>query len=371
MTGPFRLLVVSTPVGPIGSGVGGGVEITLRSLAAGLADRGHTVEVVAPAGSADIGVPVHQTSGAAQPSMQYVERGAVVDPAADAVLTKMWNVTRERCTAFDLVLNLAYDELPFRDTTSLAVPVAHLVSMGSLTDAMDDAIGCVLRESPGAVAMHSHAQAATYADGRLATIIGGGVDVGSCRFVERAHEDGRVAFVGRISAEKGLVDVVRAATLARRPVHVWGYLQNPGELDDVVRTVPDARVTYRGFVEPGQLRSEIGECSALVMAPKWVEAFGNVAVEAMACGVPVVAYRRGGPAEVVDDGRTGFLVPADDIGSLAEAIPRVDGLARQACRERAEREYSVGAFAGRVEAWLGGLLGPRRRADFGGTPLSF
>jgi UDP-glucose:tetrahydrobiopterin glucosyltransferase len=43
-----------------------------------------------------------------------------------------------------------------------------------------------------------------------------------------------------------------------------------------------------------------------LITPRWVEAFGNGAIEALACGVPVVAYRRGGPVEIIEDGKTGL-----------------------------------------------------------------
>jgi UDP-glucose:tetrahydrobiopterin glucosyltransferase len=68
--------------------------------------------------------------------------------------------------------------------------------------------------------------------------------------------------------------------------------------------------------------------------------------------VPVIAYRRGGPAEIVDDGVTGFLVEPDDIDGLIDAVARLDQLDRVACRHRVEEEYSTAALAGRVEQWL-------------------
>lgn len=371
MTRPLAILVVSTPVGAIGSGLGGGVEITLRSLATGLVARGHRVEVVAPTGSAAIGVPVHAIGGNPQPSMQFIDRSSVVDAGEGSVLANMWNFVREHHHQFDVVLNLAYDELPFRSSSTLTRPIAHLVSMASLTDAMDDAIDAVLRTTPHAVAMHSRAQAETFAAACDVTIVGGGIDVESCPFVANPHADGRLAFVGRISAEKGLRDVVEASAVARRPLHIWGFLQNDDELARACDGVEGSRTTYRGFVDPGRLRTEIGECSALVMAPKWLEAFGNVAVEALACGVPVVSYRRGGPAEIVVEGETGFLVEPDDVAGLAAAIGRVGGLSRRDCRQRAIDRYSVGVFAQRVEAWLDGVVRANGRADFSGTPLSF
>ena len=60
MTSPQRILIISTPVGPLGSGVGGGVELTLHSLVLGLTGRGHHVEVLAPAGSLHVGTVVQQ-----------------------------------------------------------------------------------------------------------------------------------------------------------------------------------------------------------------------------------------------------------------------------------------------------------------------
>jgi UDP-glucose:tetrahydrobiopterin glucosyltransferase len=364
VTAPFSVLVLSTPVGPIGSGVGGGVEITLRGIAGGLTARGHRVEVVAPSGSQAIGVPMHCVDGTAQSSMQLVDRSTVVGTPDGSVLANMWNTVRALAGRFDVVLNLAYDELPFLRALEIDRPVAHLVSMASLNDTMDAAIDTVLRRTPAAVAMHTRAQARTFANGDAATIVGGGVDVDACTFVGHPHADGRVAFVGRVSPEKGLVDVARACGLAGRPLHAWGFLQDPDEWRRAVAAAPAGSLIRRGFVDPDTLRTQIGECAALVMAPKWVEAFGNVVIEAMACGLPVVAYRRGGPAEVIEDAKTGFLVAPDDVEGLALALGRIGTLARRACRERAQEQYSTAAFAQRVEAWLAALVAGTGCADF-------
>ena len=56
------------------------------------------------------------------------------------------------------------------------------------------------------------------------------------------------------------------------------------------------------FLPTEQLQRELGQCAVMLNTPKWNEAFGNVVVEAMACGVPVVAYQRGGPAELIEEG---------------------------------------------------------------------
>jgi UDP-glucose:tetrahydrobiopterin glucosyltransferase len=66
----------------------------------------------------------------------------------------------------------------------------------------------------------------------------------------------------------------------------------------------------------------------------------------------VVAYRRGGPGELVEPGINGLLVPPDDLEAMQAAVLAADGLDRQACRHWVERHASQEAFAGRVETWL-------------------
>jgi UDP-glucose:tetrahydrobiopterin glucosyltransferase len=104
------------------------------------------------------------------------------------------------------------------------------------------------------------------------------------------------------------------------------------------------------------LQKALGHCRGLLMTHKWVEAFGNVVIEAMACGVPVISYRRGGPAEIVEDGVTGWLVEPDCLDGLVAAIARLPELDRSACRRRAEMEYSMRAMGDRVEAWFYDIL---------------
>lgn len=92
------------------------------------------------------------------------------------------------------------------------------------------------------------------------------------------------------------------------------------------------------------------------MTPRWVEAFGNVAIEALACGVPVIAYRRGGPAEMIQHGKTGWLVEPDSIVALSEAIARIDQIDRHTCRQQADAEYSLAAMGDRLEQWFATML---------------
>ena len=352
-----RILICSTPVGPLGSGIGGGVELTLHGLVRGLSARGHEVEVVAPEGSLHLGGRVHQIAGEWQASSQSAARDAPVELPPRPVLGAMWDHVRRHQHRVDVVVNLAYDWLPFYLTPFLDVPVAHLVSMGSLNEAMDAVVEQAVLDRPGSVAVHSRAQADTFptvAD-RL-RVIGNGIAVERYDVQLVADRPRYLGYIGRISPEKGIDDVFAVAEATGLPMRVWGLMQDERCWAEASARHPGARVRHEGFVSTDDLQAAIGGCAAIVMTPKWVEAFGNVAIEAMACGVPVIAYRRGGPAEIVVDGETGFLVEPDDVDAVVRAVARVDEIDRVMCRQRVEERWSTTALAERVDAWLDDLI---------------
>lgn len=359
-----RILLCSTPVGPLGSGIGGGVELTLHSLVLGLSDRGHLVEVVAPAGSLHVGARVHQIDGHYQVSSQTEGREAPIAMPPQPVLGAMWDWVRRHQDRFDVVVNLAYDWLPFYLTPYLDVPVAHLVSMGSLNDAMDDAVARLVAARPGAAAVHSMAQAATFPQvAEQLVVVGNGIAVDRYDVHLSADEPGYLGFIGRISPEKGIDDVFALSARTGVPVKAWGLMQDHDCWEAAQARYPEAQVTYEGFLATDELQAAIGGCRAIVMTPKWIEAFGNVAIEAMACGVPVIAYRRGGPAEIVIDGETGFLVEPDDVDGLVAAVHRLDEIDRLMCRQRVDELYSTTALAERIDGWLDGVIAVGSRSS--------
>lgn len=134
-----------------------------------------------------------------------------------------------------------------------------------------------------------------------------------------ADSDFLVGFVGRLVLEKGL-DVV-AATVARlRAAGVGHRLLVVGEgpaRPMLEREVPDA--TFTGFLA-GEALARAHASADLFLNPSVTETFGNVTLEAMACGVPVVAADATGSRSLVVDGETGRLVPPGDAAAFAEAI---------------------------------------------------
>ncbi|MBD2091779.1 glycosyltransferase family 4 protein [Microcoleus sp. FACHB-1515] len=351
----LRLLLLSTSVGAIGSGLGGGVELTLRNLVQALRLKGHAVTIVAPAGSVlDMDVRIEQIPGQLQTTAQTQSREAAIELPANSVLAHMWDYARTVQSDYDALINFAYDWLPFYLTPFFRRPIAHLVSMGSLTDTMDAAIAQVAQNFPGSIGVHSRAQAETFPFAAACRVLGNGFDLSQYEFCARPGNS--LAWVGRIAPEKGLEDAIAACQTANRSLKIMGILQDSDYWQQLQQTYPHAPISYEGFLPTAQLQQILGRCCGLLMTPRWVEAFGNVAIEALACGVPVIAYRRGGPAEIVRDGETGWLVEPDSVAGLVSAIARLDKLDRHACRHQAEAEYSIAAMGDRVESWLGDIL---------------
>lgn len=351
---PLALLLLSTPVGPLGSGLGGGVELTLRNIAQALMQRGHQLQVVAPKESEMAGLPIVPISGTWQSTAQTQGYDAPITMPANAVLAKMWEYAYQHQHHYDLLINFAYDWLPFYLTPFFAKPIAHLVSMGSLTEAMDQVIAQTLDRFPGTIGVHSRAQAHTFPFSDQCRILSNGLDLSLYQF--QPEPANYLGWVGRIAPEKGIADAIVAAEQAQIPLKIWGAMPDENYWQQICQTHPDAHFAYEGFLTTDRLQAELGKCRGLLMTPKWVEAFGNVAIEALACGVPVIAYDRGGPAEIVQPGKTGWLVEPDHIDGLVQAINRLDKIDRYTCRQQAETEFSLQAMGDRMEVWIKNVL---------------
>jgi UDP-glucose:tetrahydrobiopterin glucosyltransferase len=358
----MRLLFVSTPVSSIGAGDGGGVETTLKQLAPALHARGHEVATIAPRGSRlPECVTLNTVSGDLPPSALTVARNATVFVQPTGVLERMWERARQLAPEYDAIIAFSYDWLSYYLTPFLPAPVLHLVTLPSSVEAVDAAMRETYTRYPDGFAFVSRTQAASFSfvDAEKTRIIPGAVDTDEFRF--RAQAEAMLVWAARISSEKGLEDAIRGAQVAGLPLHVCGKIQDERYWRGIAGSVPGEAMVYHGFLTHRELSGLLGRAAAMLVTPKWVEAFGLTVIEALACGTPVIAYDRGGPAEIVEHGESGFLVPVGDTRALAAAVGRVSSLERVAARRRAE-EFSVARLADRVEEWVGAVLSTRGRA---------
>ncbi len=350
----LKILILSTPVGALGSGWGGGVELTIANLARELRSRGHTIEIIAPTGSQLGDLAIVQIPGELQLTAQTQSQGAEIVMPGDPVLANMWAKARAIQHDYDIILNTAFDWLPFYLTPFFDRPIAHFVSMGSQIAAIDRAIERVAIDFPGTIGVCTRTQAETFSFADRCCVVGGsGIDPAVYEYCDTPAAT--LAWLGRISPEKALEDAVAAAERTGMQLKIMGKIQDPDYWAKIQHDYPHAPIEYLGFLPTHELQHALRTCKGMLMTPRWIEAFGNVAIEALACGVPVVAYRRGGPAEIIADGKTGFLVEPDSVEGLVAAIERLDEIDRADCRHAAETVFSQAAWGTVMENWFVGV----------------
>ncbi|HCA27479.1 MAG TPA: glycosyltransferase family 1 protein [Betaproteobacteria bacterium] len=166
-----------------------------------------------------------------------------------------------------------------------------------------------------------------------------------------------VISVGRLVGWKGLHVVVDAlAGLGKAHYLIVGEGGERRRLEEMARRLGIAdRVHFTGRVSHDQLPETLREADLFVQPSIGEEAFGISVVEAMACGVPVLASRNGGLVEVVEDGKTGRLLPPGDAPAWRAALaallaaPETRMTMGQAARERADGEFTWAANARKLE----------------------
>ncbi len=152
-----------------------------------------------------------------------------------------------------------------------------------------------------------------------------------------------IAFLGRISPEKRPDRAINIAARTKMPLRMASKIDKVDReyFDESIKPLIDANqdlVSFTGEFENDAKQIFLGNAKAVIFPIDWPEPFGLVMIEAMACGVPVIAYRCGSVPEVIDDGLTGFIVENDD--EAVAALARVDTLDRRKIRERFEERFT-------------------------------
>ena len=172
-----------------------------------------------------------------------------------------------------------------------------------------------------------------------------GIPVGEFTF--RAAPGDYLLFYGRFHPDKGAAEAIAVARAAGLPLRMAGIIQDEGYYRREVEPHLDgARVSYLGPVGPGERDALLGGARALLHLINFDEPFGLSVAEAMACGTPVVARRRGSMPELIRDGATGFLVGPSPEEAVA-AVGRCATLDRATIRRHAEDSFSVARMAER------------------------
>ena len=171
-----------------------------------------------------------------------------------------------------------------------------------------------------------------------------GIPIAEFPFNSAGSDD--LLFFGRFHPDKGAGEAVRAARAANRKLIMAGIVQDADYFArEVAPFIDERNVEYRGVLGGADRVDALGSARAMLHLIGFEEPFGLSVIESMACGTPVIAYRRGSMPELIVDGVTGFLV--DTFDQALAAIERAGEIDRAACRQHVERHFTVDRMADR------------------------
>ena len=344
----MRVLLVMDPFIAVPPRHYGGIERVIADLADGLAERGHDVTLWAAPGSGTI---------------------ARLEPFGHEAEWTRWSNLRNTATLsarfirdhgrFDIVHNfgrLAYLTLVLRWNLPKVHTYMRAITPGNMRKAA----------RMGARRLHYTAVSAAIRN----TGAPGGGDwsvIYNCadpdRYTFRADVDPQSAplvFLGRLDRCKGPHTAIDVATRLNRRLVIAGNISPLPEERAFFETelaprIDGTLVTYIGPVDDAQKDALLGGAAAMLLPIEWEEPFPVVLPESLLCGTPVIAFRRGGVPEGIDDGRTGFT--CDTIDQMCAAVGRLGELDRATCRSEAERRFSDRAITDDYERLYQRLIG--------------
>jgi glycosyltransferase involved in cell wall biosynthesis len=325
----------------------GGIEAVVALLADGLSLRGHDVTLFASGGSATrarlrsrFRVPPSELLGKTEPELEHALLAVEHRQSLD--------VLSEHSGPLGIV------------TAGLAgLPTLHTVH-GTLTGGNAGPYERALDAVPSTrLASLTFAQRRPAPHLPWAANLPNAIDVDRHVFVPDARRR-YVAWLGRMCDDKGPDRAIVAARRAGLPIVLAGKMQAPEErayFKEHVEPLLADDAVYLGEIDADGRNALFAEALVLVAPLAWEEPFGLAMIEAMACGVPVVATRRGSVPEVVEPGRSGLIVDADE--EFPEAIRRAARLDRRECRAAAVERFSPRMLVNRYEQALAVAVGAR------------
>ena len=264
--------------------------------------------------------------------VSVIPHGYSEDPDVEPKVCECLHIAEvfERAADFDLIHN-SFDFLPL--TYTGLVPTPMLTTIHGVSSPRILPVYKKYNARSGYVAI---SDADRHPDLEYLATIHHGIDTDA--FALHGSAGDYLLFFGRIHPDKGAVEAIDVAARAGLPLVMAGIIQDQAYFDACISPrLEGERVRYIGSVSREERNAVLGGAHALLHLVNFEEPFGFSVVEAMACGTPVVASRRGSMPELIDDTRTGFLV--DNLDGAVLAVSRVATLDRSVVRQEAVARF--------------------------------
>ena len=170
-------------------------------------------------------------------------------------------------------------------------------------------------------------------------VIYNGIDFGHFRFNKKGGE--HFIWIARMNKHKGVENAIAAAEKLDVKLLLAGRIDPTQQeyFEKIIKPHLNEKIQYVGELKDNELSDFYGTAKALLYPIEWEEPFGLVVAEAMACGTPVIAYRRGSMEELIKDGGSGFVIESD-IEKLVAAMRHIDRIDRYEVRKHTENHFS-------------------------------
>lgn len=247
----------------------------------------------------------------------------------------------QRAHEFDMLhFHIDFFQFPvFRDITHRTLTTLH----GRLDLPEIQPLYRVFNRAP--LVSISHSQRAPMPPVNWRGTVYHGLPADQFHLIEKPKE--YLAFLGRISPEKNPIGAIRIAERAGLPLKIAAKVDavDRDYYDNVVapRIAESPHVEFIGEINEAQKQLFLGNARALLFPIDWPEPFGLVMIEAMACGTPVIAFDRGSVPEVIEHGRSGFIV--GNVDEAVAAVERIDTLSRKTVRACFDLRYCSAVMA--------------------------
>jgi len=325
---PLTVLSVGFPLARISPETAGGAEQVLLSLDRGLVAEGHRSIVLAPLGSRCHGllIPAQVPGGRLDEPAKREARRSFQRALERALARFSTDLVHMHGLDFDQYLPQQQD-VPV--VVSLHLPLSWYQAEALRPSRPNMALVCV-----------SKSQRATAArDNDIMAVVPNGVDVEE--FTSSRGKGSYALVLGRICPEKAHHLAIEAAERAQVNLFIAGtvfdYPEHRRYFDTIVRPRLGPYARFLGAVGGGRKTQLLRGARCLLIPSQAPETSSLVAMEAIAAGTPVIAWRSGALPEIVADGRTGFIVSS--VEEMADAIRRAALISPETCRREAQRRF--------------------------------
>jgi glycosyltransferase involved in cell wall biosynthesis len=333
----LKVLMIADPILPVPPTTYGGTERGTDLMCQWLTKRGHHVHLIAGPGSKNYGggLTIHRPPTSALYSRVYRKilfQFIAMRAALDA----------------DVIINhgrIDYPQIAYR----FKKPIVHWLH--NPISAYETRFLSRRHKFGDHLVALSHSQVSDYPTAAHFTVIPNAVGLEDIPFSATPVDPPYVVFLGRLTHNKGVHLAIEAARRARIKLVIGGNVPNePGAheyFETEIKPHLGPACEYFGQYGEAERAKLLTGATALLFPIHWKEPFGRVMIEALACGVPVIASRTASTPEVITHGKTGFLCDSTD--EMVAALHRIKEISRSECRADAEERFGEAAFMRQTE----------------------